>query len=191
VEPYVKELAVYPNYYSDLRVWTFAPNHYYPSRIGGHPYSYQILLSKKDEDLSDYFLSYFFPMWNALKKEGLIGNFDLIAPLPSSVKGVYSKTLVPLGKKFGEKTGIPFDIVLDRTRELPTSRLLRLSERYERIKDSLRLTRNLKNTEKKVLILDDTRSSGVSCLEAAKILKDGGAEEVVLFCLGITENLRL
>ena len=41
---------------------------------------------------------------------------------------------------------------------------------------------------KKVLLLDDLRTSGMSILEATKILKNAGVEDVVYLCFGTHTN---
>jgi len=58
-------------------------------------------------------------------------------------------------------------------------------ERFQAVKDTLRLTDNPKN--KRIVLLDDTRTSGVSLLECAKVLFGAEAEDVIAVCLGINK----
>jgi phosphoribosylpyrophosphate synthetase len=187
MEPYVSKVVYLPKYYDELRVNAYAPQYYVSLDVRPDEYCRDIIHSKRWVDLSDHFLQYVMPMYNALRKENKIGKFDIITIMPSSKVGQFSKTLEPMSKKLGKIIGTPSELLLRRTRDLPSCGINRLSleERCARIKDSMEVTRRLGPNEKSILLLDDTTTSGCSCLEATKILKEAGAETVTLMCLGI------
>ncbi len=181
---YVQELAYQPDYYNHLKVWAYAPQHYFKKEIKEDEYSFNILKSKS-QDMSNYFYPRVKEMHDELKKENKVKQFDLIAVIPKSEKGAFSLTLIAIGKKLAAETGSAFELILERNRSLTKSRELDLRKRYERANGSISLKRKLEKNETTILILDDTLATGVSCLESAKLLKDTGAEEIILFCLGI------
>ena len=181
---YVQELAYQPDYYEGLKVWAYAPSHYYKKSVKEDDYSFNILRSKS-QDMSDYFYPRIKAMHDELKKEGKIGQFDLVVVIPKSEKGAFSPTLIGIGKKLATETGSVFELILERNHSLPKSRELDLKKRYERIYGSISLLRNLEKNEKAILLLDDTLTTGVSCLESATQLKAVGADNIILFCLGI------
>jgi predicted amidophosphoribosyltransferase len=167
----------------------YAPQYYIKYRAGPDSYSHDIVLSKRYVDYSDHFLGYFENMYKGLKEDNVSVAFDLITVMPSSKKGYLSKTLSPLATKISEKTGVPVCQILERTRDVTSSgsNELSLPERFQKIKGSIAVIRNLKENEKRILVLDDTKASGCSILEAASLLKNAGAVEVVLWCLGINK----
>jgi len=58
-------------------------------------------------------------------------------------------------------------------------------ERLETHKNTLGLTRPLKEYEKNILLLDDIKTHGETKLLCAKLLVDNGANVVKAICLGI------
>ncbi len=190
MEPYVTETAYIPGYYGELKVIAYAPQHYFSRDVMPDRYCYYIVRSKEEEDLSDYFMDYLMPMYNALRRQGLLGDFDLMTVMPSSKMGKYSVTLAPLCKKFSAKAGTEFEFLLNRTRDLPSSGKGRLSlpERFKRVSGSLAMARALTQSERRILLIDDTKTTGCSCLEAAKVLREAGATEIIELCLGINRD---
>ncbi|MFA7708448.1 MAG: hypothetical protein WCX73_05855 [Candidatus Pacearchaeota archaeon] len=182
---YEEESASYPESpYFIIKV--YAPKFY----LKGHrdEYSEKILESKKI-DLSEYFREIMISMINNLVTENKIDSPNLIVIAPNS-HGGYSPTLRSLGKLFATKfRGCKFEevvISIDPQRKNVGSQ--DLNSRFNKVKGHFSLSRPLLNSEKKILVFDDTKVSGGSLLEIEKVLKDGGAEKVNHICLSISRN---
>jgi len=67
-----------------------------------------------------------------------------------------------------------------------TLRLPNALDRYNSVKDSMQITREV--TEEGILLLDDVRTTGITILEAKKILLEAGAKKTVAVCLGINSS---
>ncbi len=109
---------------------------------------------------------------------------DVIVVVPASHVGDFSPTLLELGRKLSVGLGIPDENVLFRKvfrRKMTNCR--NSQERFEAVNGTLELQRRVDG--KKIVLLDDTRGSGMSLLESAKVLNAGGAAKVVAVCLGI------
>jgi predicted amidophosphoribosyltransferase len=68
-----------------------------------------------------------------------------------------------------------------------TLRLPNALDRYNSVKDSMQITREL--TEEGNLLLDDVKTTGITILEAKKILLEAGAKKTVTVCLGINSSI--
>jgi len=175
------ESASWPEHYDNLEVQVLAPRHYYPSYSRKDDYSKKIVDSKND-DLSDYF----FEEIKAIFPE-LPFTPDLIVIVPASKLGRFSTTMVSLCGKLSNALNIPFDKLIQRVREgkkltsCPTQ-----EERYDSVNGAFKVTRELNGEN--IVLLDDTKVSGVTLPECAKELKKTGASDVVAICLGINKS---
>jgi predicted amidophosphoribosyltransferase len=172
------EPAKWPEHYGDLEVPVFAPRFYYPLSTRKDEYSKQIVFGKKT-DLSNYF---FEEVKTVLAK--LPFKPDLLIIVPSSKMLKFSPTILGLGKKLSKEVNIPFKRSIKRIRErTKLTDCANQEERYASVNGSLKVIKKLKG--EKIVLLDDTRVSGVTLLECAKILKKAGASDVAAICLGI------
>ncbi len=172
------EIATWPDHYGDLKVPVFAPRLYYPLSIKKDEYSKNIVFGKKT-DLSHLFIQ---------EMEEIFGQLpfkpDLVIVVPSSKINKFSPTMVNLGRRLSRTFKIKFSRRIKRIEE--RTKLTDCStqeERYNSITGCFKVIKKL-NYEK-VILLDDTRVSGVTLLECAKILKKAGASDIVAVCLGI------
>jgi len=174
------ELAKWPEYYGDLEVQVFAPRFYY-SLPRKDDYSKKIVYGKR-YDYSEYFLR---EVQQAFSK--LPFTPDLIVVVPSSKLNVFSPTMVQLGEKLSRTLNIQSANIIKRVKE--GKKLTECSdsdERHAMIDGSFKVTRKL--NKEKVVLLDDTRTTGMTFLECAKELKTAGASDVVAVCLGINAS---
>ena len=172
------EPAKWPEHYGDLEVPVFAPHFYYSLSTKKDDYSRQIVFGKKT-DLSDYFFEEVKSVLSQIPFKP-----DLFIIVPSSKMLKFSPTILGLGRKLSKEFNIPFKRSIKRIRE--RTKLTDCSnqeERYASVSGSFRVTRKLKG--EKIVLLDDTRVSGVTLLECTKILKEAGASDVAAVCLGI------
>ncbi len=180
-----KQTAHWPRFYGSLRVNVFAPELYFPERVKtDDEYSNQIRRGKHSDNSA-----FFFPKLSKLFEQ-VLAEFkpNLITAIPKHDADTCSVTMLKLAEKLSNKSGIPTEKLIKRKKA--TKKLTECAtaeERYAAIQDTLGLSRPLKG-EKCILLLDDTRTTGMTLLECAKILKKGGATDVVALCLGINET---
>ena len=79
------------------------------------------------------------------------------------------------------KQGIKINRVLTKTTKVEQKKLNR-EERLQAIKGKIRLNK-YQQVPKKVLLLDDVLTTGATCSECVKVLRENGAEEVVVLVL--------
>jgi predicted amidophosphoribosyltransferase len=185
MEDYKEEGAKYPEEPS-FTITVFAPNFY----LRGHSdeYSNNILKSKK-EDLSEYFKPFMKKMIDKLMKERRISYPNLVLVVPNS-KGEYSPTLQSIGfwiaKYLGNSNYEEIIITINPQRKnIGKQDFL---SRFNKIKNHFGLSRTLNQSEKKVIILDDTKVTGSSLLEIEKILRENSAKTIYHLCLSINRN---
>lgn len=178
----IKELAKWPLYYDDLEVWVFAPRFYVPLPKRD-VYSANIVFGKS-QDKSDYFLKEVLTLFRNLPFEP-----NLIVIVPSSILGKFSVTMLALGKKLSKKLGIRNKNIIERVKTgRKQTECSDYDERHSAIDGVFKVTKRLNG--EKVVIMDDTRSTGMTILECAKMLKQAGASDILAVCLGITgENV--
>jgi phosphoribosylpyrophosphate synthetase len=177
------ELAKWPRFYPDLEVQVFAPRFYHKAmeRNGNDNYSRNIVKGKH-EDLSDFF---FVRVKRVFPK--LPFKPDLIVVVPCSKLGEFSPTMLALGRKLSNKLCVPNDNIIQLVREgKKHTDCTSSDERYEATEGTIKVTRTLKG--ERVVLLDDTKVTGMIFLECAKELKTMGASDVIGVCLGINRS---
>jgi len=179
-EDHIEQDAYWKLHYGELKIKVFAPKYYYSRNQKKDEYSYKIVQSKT-YDLSDFFFEDIKKIFDKLPFKP-----ELIVVAPASQVNSFSPTLLKLGEKLSRELGIPNENIL--TRSVFRKKMIMCKdseERFQAVKDTLRLTDNPKN--KRIVLLDDTRTSGVSLLECAKVLFGAEAEDVIAVCLGINK----
>lgn len=174
-------------YYLGLSELVYAPKWYYSKEVKEDEYSTKIWYSK-EEDKSQFFIRYLLDLITDLGVEIDLHDVDLITIIPSHRPGAYSVTLDPLARFLSRYLRTKYEKILVRTRNTRPDEMRHkdAAERYEHVKDSLSLTREL--TEKKILVFDDVKTTGIEILEAKKILMDAGVENTITICLGINSS---
>lgn len=178
-----KEPAKWPSFYPDLEVEVFAPRFYRRSsdRNRNDQYS-QMIVDSKHKDLSDYFFTRMVNIFRQLPFKP-----DIITVIPSSKIGEFSPTLLALGQKLANKFGIVNANLLERVKEgKKNTNCSHCEERFENTNGSFKVN-GILNGEK-IVLLDDTRATGMTFLEGAKMLMPIGASKVVGMCLGINKR---
>ncbi|MBI5880816.1 hypothetical protein HZB90_01665 [archaeon] len=176
------EKACWPNYYGALAVMVLSPEYYYKPGVKKDEYSGRIVESKR-KDLSNFFNNKIICLFDKKKKEYSLQSFNLITVIPGSKSSAISPTMCSIGNNLSKHSNIPFELILERTRASQWSER-KAEQRFKDVSGSMKLTRRLRVEEKKILLLDDTRTTGMTVLECAKLLIESGAEEVLLICLG-------
>lgn len=117
-------------------------------------------------------------------------NFALIIPVPLHWRRLlwrgYNQALI-LAKPLSKKLGIPLaPDILVRTRHTSHQVGLSPAKRKENIKASFRVKNRNLVEGKKILLVDDIVTTGVTVDEAAKTLKKSGADRVCVLALART-----
>jgi predicted amidophosphoribosyltransferase len=174
----ITEPAKWPQYYDDLEVKVFAPNYYVPLPKRD-TYSANIVFGKS-QDKSSYFLAEVLRVFQHLPFTP-----DLIVTVPSSKLNDYSVTMLELGKRLSKILGIKNKNIIKRTKTIRKQTDCNdYDQRHSAVDGVFKVTKHLDG--EKVVIMDDTRTSGMTILECAKMLKEAGASKIIAVCLGIT-----
>jgi predicted amidophosphoribosyltransferase len=182
-----RELAIYPDLYPDLSEMIYAPRWYYSLNIKKDDYSHHLAYHSKRRDMANYFYDSLKSVIDELIALGKLNDLNLITIVPSSKIGFYSPTLVSLAEKISQYLQVPFERIIERIKETGRKNMMGNSaqERYDLIKESMKISREPAEFEKNVLLLDDVKVTGMSFLESKKILLAAGVKSTVSVCLGI------
>lgn len=175
------EIAKWDRYYPNLEVAVFAPKFYYSMEKKRDEYSKNIVLGKQS-DLSAYFFEDIKETFSKLPIKP-----NLIVVIPSSKMESYSPTMIELGIKLSNTFGIENSNIVERIKQgKKLTKCSSCDERFHEVNDSFNVTQQLDG--EKIVLLDDTRVTGMTILECAKELREAGASDIVAVCLGINEN---
>jgi len=181
------QTAQYEKY--QLTETVYAPKWYYSKEITSDDYSAKLYHSKK-ENKTWYFRPYLSELINALTKFEIVdfSNIDLITIIPSHEPGTFSATLEGIGQIMAVIIGCNFEKILMRERNTHPAGIRNhdASNRYNNVSGSLIVTRKL--NEKKAIIFDDIKTTGIHILEAKKILLEAGVQKTISICLGINSS---
>jgi len=188
---YPTQVVKYPEYYPHLSQIVYAPKPYI-STLEHHKsgtkdeYSPKIYYSKMGEDKTKYFAGPMIELVEKLKQKRLIPEKGIVTAIPCHQQDAPpSLTLIGICHELAQKFSYRYEQVLERKRTIRKStRVETLQERYENVKDSFSVNRQLANHEK-VLLIDDVKTTGISLLEATRVLLLAGASEVFPVVLGI------
>lgn len=177
-------------YYPGIIENVYAPKWYFIKDVKDDDYSAKIVFSKK-WDKTFYFIRHLIDLVNELEKEKIayFKDYDLITIIPSHEPDLYSPTLNHLAKFLSDAYKIKYEKIILRIKNtrLDESRPKETYLRYEHVKDSMKISREL--NEKKIILFDDVKTSGIEILEAKKILQESGVLETLTICLGINSAI--
>ena len=181
------EFARWPHYYSDMELEVFAPEWY----LKGHADEYsEKILSSKDNNESEYFVPKIKELIDELTKEKKLGKIDLIITIPKSDL-TYSSTLDSVASWTATYLKTKHENIIERLvsgrRNVGDNGA---EKRFKQTDGSMKLKRKLEINEKNILLIDDIKTTGMTLLESAKLLKEDGAEMIFCVCLGISRNLQ-
>lgn len=116
--------------------------------------------------------------------------FELLVPIPLHWRRIlrrgYNQAFI-LAKPLSQKLGIPIAPgALIRTRNTEAQAGLSPAQRKENVKKSFRVKSQKLVAEKRILLIDDVITTGITINEAAKTLKKAGAERVCALALART-----
>jgi ComF family protein len=142
------------------------------------------MVASKINDSNEYKLSYFA---KAKKDEPTI-NYQLVPiPLhPSRLRWRGFNQSEVLAGKISELLNIPCTSVLVRCKLTKTQKDLNKADRQKNLKDAFKLTPNADMKNKNIILIDDVTTTGSTLNQAAKILKQHGAAQVI--CLTVARD---
>ena len=89
-----------------------------------------------------------------------------------------------LAKEFAEIFNLEFDKeVLIKIKNNPRQSTLSQEERFLNTQGVYKINKNAKIINKNILLLDDVFTTGATCNECAKVLKEAGAKKVGVFTI--------
>jgi ComF family protein len=106
-------------------------------------------------------------------------SFDLIIPIPQSWNRRLVRHFNPadvVAARLGRSLNVPLERhVLRRSRMTRLQKRVSVSQRFENQRNSFRLRDRHIIKDQRVLIVDDVLTTGATCSEAARLLKQNGA----------------
>lgn len=179
----VTSIAQDEEYYPGLIVKVISPAYYYEKKYGDE-YSLNIIESKKS-DVSSFFLKRVIKTIEKYRQD--LDNCEIITIIPTSKPKLrVSPTLNSIANHLSKHLDIPYEQIIKKIVFRISSGRTR-KDRFNAVNGTM-LVKGASVKGKKVLLLDDLRTSGMSILEATKILKNAGVENVVCLCLGTHTN---
>lgn len=116
---------------------------------------------------------------------------DLVIPIPLSKKRMrrrgYNQADV-FAKRFSELCGLQYDAgLLARIRNTVPQKQLSVQERKNNLKNAFKMSRNVVNL-KRILLIDDIYTTGSTIDAAALALKQAGVKDVFYLCISIGQG---
>lgn len=116
---------------------------------------------------------------------------ELVVPVPLSKKRMkkrgYNQADL-FGKRFAQLAGISYDAgLLVRVRNTAPQKQLSVKERKNNLKNAFKMSRNVVNL-KRVLLIDDIYTTGSTMDAAALAFKQSGVEDVYFLCISIGQG---
>jgi predicted amidophosphoribosyltransferase len=89
---------------------------------------------------------------------------------------------------------IPFELILLRTKKIKKlSECSDMNERFQSISGSLKIKEQFKDQWRKngefLIMLDDVKTTGISVLEAKKVLMGANVENILVIAFGINNHI--
>ncbi|MGR3221234.1 MAG: ComF family protein [Candidatus Anammoxibacter sp.] len=117
----------------------------------------------------------------------VMSNVDLIVPVPlfwqKRIKRGFNQSLL-IAKSLAKHNSIPISINnLKRIRNTETQANLTRNQRLKNVKDAFKVKKPAKFSGKKILLVDDVMTTGVTASECARILKAIGTQKVDVLVL--------
>jgi hypothetical protein len=164
-------------------VHIFGIGHYKSKGLGEDDFSKKLIYFYKYGNEPDFFLEKLIDLFN-LRFKGDTIQFDCIAVYPTRKKDTINPHMKALAENLSKSVGIPYKQIIRRNKDIkPNHELKTFEERAENVKGSIDITEDVAG--KNIIILDNTTTTGISLIDAANLLLEKGARNVVCICLGL------
>ncbi|MFW5982936.1 MAG: ComF family protein [bacterium] len=182
MEQFILRVAISPEY--NYKLLIFGLGHYISKNEGEDQFSKDLIYFYKYGNKEDYFRKKLNDLIN-LRLMGDSIKFDLITLYPTRHKGCYNENMDELVQNLSSDFAIPYKKILRRNRDIkPSHKISTFAERVENIKNSVDVTEKIDG--KNIILVDNISTTGISLIDAANLLFEKGAKEVVGLCLGLS-----
>jgi len=173
--------------YPSLEVQTVTPRFYYHKKY--HPqdkYSQIILYTKEScKDESEYFKPFVLDCVNKFKEDLKLNTVDIISLIPNG-NNKYYPNIISVAKIISTLLSKPVSVIFDREDTQKNFQRDR-QNRYNNLHGKFKL-KEVNVSGKTILIIDDIRTTGISILECARVLKENNALNIISFALGTNSS---
>ncbi len=183
---YWLRVASSPGYNSKAQI--FALGHYKRADEGEDEFSKQALHFY----LYGYFEPFFFEEFKDLIERYFIAaepKFDYMTLYPTRKQNGFNVHMDGLLKKLSASTGVHYSQILTRNKDIESNHDLKtFEERKKNIVDSIDILEDVKG--KRILVVDNTATTGISLIDVTNQLLAKGANTVVCLCLALSDKER-
>jgi predicted amidophosphoribosyltransferase len=170
------------DFYPDLKVSAVSPRWYYKQIYHeSDEFSKRIIRLKKCKDETKYFEPYVKNCIDKFKSVMGFSEVELVSAIPNSNNKYYG-TIINLLKIVGIKLSVDSKFVLDRKPGRRTGH--HREDRFNDLHGKFKVKSGIDVENKKILLIDDVRASGMSILECSSVLLKAGAKEIISLSLG-------
>lgn len=174
------------NPYYPRKILIFALGHCVPLEGGEDEFSKNQIYFYKYGNKIESFLQQLEELYTLRFYQDTI-KFDYLTLYPTRTKDSFNKNMIDLLSQFSEKINIPYKEILRRNRTIKANHTLNtFKDRLNNVRGSIDVREDVKN--KRILLFDNTSTTGISLIDAADKLYHDGAKEVVGICLGLSDR---
>ena len=109
-------------------------------------------------------------------------NIDIIVPVPSHKSKLYTQEFdlsVEMAKRLAKHSGTPFSACIAKTEKTEKQHTLSKEERKKNLVNAFKVTKDVKG--KRILVIDDVITTGITAYRIAAELKLAGREKVYVW----------
>lgn len=173
-------------YDNDLEV--LAINHYKPDSQGEDDFSRRQVwfYVYGDEDIYEDFVDELEELMDSVIGRSEI-SWDMLTLIPTNIEEQINPNMEKIAKTLSKTQKIEYTPLLEREVTVDEEDIMRsFRHRLVNIEDSINLTRDVEG--KNIILMDNVSITGASMLQAANILLDNGADNVIGICLGVSDK---
>lgn len=114
-------------------------------------------------------------------------SWDLLTLIPANVEEQINPNMEKIAETLGKTHDIEYTPLIEREETVDEEDIMRtFRHRFVNIEDSINLTRDVEG--KNIILMDNVSITGASMLQAANILLENGAANVIGICLGVSDE---
>ena len=152
------------------------------------------ILKFKHTDAGNSYYAFAYRIAEAMKRDGFDGTFDFIVPIPMTKKSLkergYNQAEL-MAKELRYMINVPYANVLIKIKQTAQQKTLDRQGRAENLKGAFAVDPKYSDlTGKCLLLIDDVCTTGSTFTEAAKVLRENGAERVYAVSFAKTPKSR-
>jgi hypothetical protein len=182
---YALRVGMSKQFYQEI-VLIFALGHYISHTEGEDDFSKELIYFYLHGNKKELFLEELTKLLN-MRIIGDSISFDIITLYPTREKDKFNPQMLSLIQELSKKINIPYEQLINRNRTIKASHeLSTFDDRVNNLKGSINISQDVKG--KRIIILDNVSTTGLSLIDAANKLYENGAKEVIGLCLGLSSK---